>query len=178
MTYRYLTSQRRGAVEHLTLNRPDVRNAFNEEVIAELSAWAADVRTAAEHHDVRVAVLGGAGKTFSAGADIAWMSKTIAYTESENVRDATVMSRMFTALDELPVPLVGRRSSRRSRSRRWGVPPHVSSSSPARGSRRPGPKRSASCMPSSRPSSSTLRYRDTLKSSCPPDRKRSQRRRL
>src|SRR5581483_9802970 len=49
-----------------------------------------------------------AGKTFSAGADVTWMSKTITYSEDENVRDATAMSRMFTALNELPVPLVGR----------------------------------------------------------------------
>jgi len=108
MPYTYLAIERRGFVEYLTLNRPDVRNAFNEHVIAELTVWAADARTAAERHDVRVVVLAGAGKTFSAGADVAWMSKTVTYTEEENVRDATAMSRMFSALNDLPVPLVGR----------------------------------------------------------------------
>src|SRR5204862_8036570 len=48
------------------------------------------------------------GKVFSAGADLAWMSKTIAYTHEENVRDARGMARMFEALDRLPIPLVGR----------------------------------------------------------------------
>ena len=43
MSYQHLTSEREGAVERLTLNRPDVRNAFNEHVIAELTAWAAEV---------------------------------------------------------------------------------------------------------------------------------------
>ena len=104
----FLEIQRKGAVEHLTLNRPDVRNAFNEQVIAELTAWAEATRAAAERHEVRVAVLGGAGRTFSAGADVAWMAKALAYTEDENVRDATAMSRMFSALNDLPLPLIGR----------------------------------------------------------------------
>ena len=53
-------------------------------------------------------VLAGAGKTFCAGADVAWMAKTVDYTEEENLRDATAMSRMFAALDALPVPVIGR----------------------------------------------------------------------
>ena len=97
-----------GSVEYLTLNRPDVRNAFNEHVIAELTAWAAAAREAAAQGGLRVVVLAGAGKTFCAGADVAWMSKTVTYTEDDNLRDAMAMSRMFAALDELPVPLVGR----------------------------------------------------------------------
>lgn len=109
MTYQYLTTRREGSVEHVTLNRPDVRNAFNEDVIAELAAWAARLSSEDERlHDVRVAVLSGAGKVFCAGADVAWMSKMIGYTEEENLRDATAMSRMFHALDTLPMPLVGR----------------------------------------------------------------------
>ncbi|PYQ73426.1 MAG: enoyl-CoA hydratase [Acidobacteria bacterium] len=108
MPYTFLDTRREGPVEYLTLNRPDVRNAFNEQVIAELSAWAADARAAAERREVRAAVLAGAGRTFSAGADVTWMAKTVHYTEEENLRDATAMSRMFAALDSLPVPLIGR----------------------------------------------------------------------
>jgi len=108
MAYRYLTSRVDAFVEYLTLNRPDVRNAFNEHVIAELTAWAADVADRAGRGDVRVAVLSGAGKTFCAGADVTWMSKTVDYTEDENLRDAEAMSRMFAAIDQLPLPLVGR----------------------------------------------------------------------
>jgi methylglutaconyl-CoA hydratase len=107
MSYEFLTTRREGGVEYLTLNRPDVRNAFNDRVIAELAEWAA--KTALHLADApRAVVLAGAGKTFCAGADIAWMSKTIQYTEEENLRDAMAMSRMFNALNELPVPLVGR----------------------------------------------------------------------
>ncbi|HVC20566.1 MAG TPA: enoyl-CoA hydratase-related protein [Vicinamibacterales bacterium] len=105
MSYTHLLTRREGAVEHLVLNRPDVRNAFNETVIAELTEWAQE---AAADPALRVVVLSGAGKLFCAGADLAWMSKSVRYTEAENLRDAMAMSAMFAALDTLPVPLVGR----------------------------------------------------------------------
>ena len=108
MTYTHLTSTRDGAVERLTLNRPEVRNAFNEHVIAELTEWAARTREAAAQHDIRAVVIAGAGKTFCAGADVNWMSKTVHYTEEENLRDAMAMSRMFAAINELPVAVIGR----------------------------------------------------------------------
>jgi len=108
MTYRHLAIRRTGAVEYVTLNRPEVRNAFNDAVIAELTDWAARLTAEGPAGTVRAAVLAGAGPVFCAGADLTWMSKTIAYGEAENVRDAAAMSRMFSALDTLPVPLVGR----------------------------------------------------------------------
>jgi methylglutaconyl-CoA hydratase len=108
MSYSFLTIRRNGPVEHLTLNRPDVRNAFNEHVIAELTAWAAGMHEAAAQREIRVVVLSGAGKVFCAGADVAWMSKTIHYTEDENLRDASAMSRMFTAINKVPMPVIGR----------------------------------------------------------------------
>jgi methylglutaconyl-CoA hydratase len=108
MSYTFLSTHRDGPVERLTLNRPDVRNAFNEHVIAELTAWAAETRAAATRGDIRVVVMAGAGKTFCAGADVSWMAQTVRYTQEENVRDATAASRMFAAIDTLPVPLVAR----------------------------------------------------------------------
>jgi methylglutaconyl-CoA hydratase len=103
--YTFLTTQRTGPVEYLTLNRPDVRNAFNEEVIAELTTWAGNA-----HADraLRVVVLAGAGKTFSAGADVQWMAKTVTYSKEENLRDAAAASAMFAAIDALPMPVVAR----------------------------------------------------------------------
>jgi methylglutaconyl-CoA hydratase len=108
MAYEHLITRRDGPVVRLTLNRPEVRNAFNAHVIAELTAWADETRSAAARGDVRVAVIAGAGKMFCAGADVTWMAQTITYTEAENIRDATAMSRMFAAIDELPLPVVGR----------------------------------------------------------------------
>jgi methylglutaconyl-CoA hydratase len=108
MEFQFLSTRREGPVEHLTLNRPEVRNAFNEHVIAELTAWAGSVREQAVRGEVRVIVIGGAGKMFCAGADVTWMSKTVHYTEDENLRDAAAMSAMFAAIDTLPVPVIGR----------------------------------------------------------------------
>ena len=107
MNDEFSTLQRRrdDVVEYVTLNRPDVRNAFNEQMIAELTAWAAAINA---DDDVRVAVVQGAGKVFSAGADIAWMAKALEYTHDDNVRDANAAARMFAALDTLPIPLIGR----------------------------------------------------------------------
>jgi methylglutaconyl-CoA hydratase len=105
MSYRFLETRRDGPIEHVALNRPEVRNAFNGEVIAELSDWACNAK---QDLSLRVAVLAGAGTMFCAGADVAWMSKTIQYTREQNLNEATSMSRMFAALDTLPFPLVGR----------------------------------------------------------------------
>ena len=96
---------REGPVLRLTLNRPEVRNAFDEELIAALTSAAAE---AADDHTLRAVVLAGSGKTFCAGADIGWMSKAIAYTQRENLRDAEDLSRMLERLDTLALPLVGR----------------------------------------------------------------------
>jgi methylglutaconyl-CoA hydratase len=108
MTYKFLTTRREGSVEYLTLNRPDVRNAFNEQVIAELAGWASAASEAAERREIRAVVLAGAGPTFCAGGDATWMSSSIGYTEAENLRDAQLMAAMFRALNELPVPLICR----------------------------------------------------------------------
>jgi methylglutaconyl-CoA hydratase len=105
MDYRYLQVRREHGVEHLTLHRPEVRNALNNDVIAELAAWAAHTR---QDPDVRVVILAGAGATFCAGADIAWMAQSLTYTTDENLRDATAISEMFGALDTWPVPVVAR----------------------------------------------------------------------
>jgi methylglutaconyl-CoA hydratase len=105
MSYEFLTIRREGPVEFLTLNRPEVRNAFNEAVIAELTRWA---QGAQRDSGLRVVVLGGAGAVFSAGADANWMAKMIDYSAEENVRDARAMAEMFLAIDTLAAAVVGR----------------------------------------------------------------------
>ena len=106
MAYQFLITERHGPVEHVMLNRPDVRNAFNAEMVTELAAWAAAF--VSKPDGARVVVIGGAGKAFCAGADAAWLATVASHSEADNVRDATVTSQMFHALDELPVPLIGR----------------------------------------------------------------------
>lgn len=100
-----LLIERAGPIVRVTLNRPEVRNAFNEDLIAQLAEWAQSIRA---DGPARVAILSGAGKAFCAGADLTWMAKTVAYTRDENVRDARAMANMFDALDRLPIPLIGR----------------------------------------------------------------------
>jgi methylglutaconyl-CoA hydratase len=94
-----------GRVTTVTLNRPEVRNAFNEDLIEALTAFAAGVPT---DGSVRAVVLQGAGKVFSAGADVQWMSKMVGYSREENLQDARRAASMFLALDSLPVPVIGR----------------------------------------------------------------------
>ncbi len=106
--YQLLSAHRDGAVERLTLNRPEVHNAFDDTMITELTTWADRVAEAARDGAVRAVVVTGAGRTFCAGADVSWMANTIGCSEEENVRDAAAASRMFASLDTLPVPLVAR----------------------------------------------------------------------
>ena len=105
MAYQFLSTRREGAVEYVTLNRPDVRNAFNEAVIADLTAWA---RAAHADPGLRVVVLAGAGKVFSAGADAAWMAKMAGYSHDDNVADATAAANMFLSINTVPAIVIGR----------------------------------------------------------------------
>jgi len=105
MGFKYLDVRRDGPIERLVLNRPEVRNAFNEGMIAELTWWANSVSC---DGSVRLVVLEGAGPTFCAGADLEWMGRMASFTHEQNVDDASEMARMFLALDRLPVPVIGR----------------------------------------------------------------------
>jgi methylglutaconyl-CoA hydratase len=104
-SYQHLLIERQGAVTRVTLNRPEVRNAFNAGLIAELygcfTALGADEQT-------RVIVLAGAGPVFSAGADLNWMRASLEFSREENIADALRMSDMFTAIDTCSKPVVGR----------------------------------------------------------------------
>jgi methylglutaconyl-CoA hydratase len=90
-------------VDYVTLNRPEVRNAFNEHLISEMTRWA---ERAAADSSLRAVVMSGAGPSFCAGADLAWMAKMAGYTEEENLRDARAAAAMFAAIDTLPMPVV------------------------------------------------------------------------
>lgn len=92
-------------VARVTLNRPDLHNAFNEVMIAEITEAFVEL---GEREDVRVIVLAGEGKSFSAGGDINWMRKMVNYTLDENVRDADAMAAMLRAIRECPKPVMAR----------------------------------------------------------------------
>jgi methylglutaconyl-CoA hydratase len=96
-----------GVVARVTLARPDVHNAFNASLIAELrSTFASLAREDAGA--LRMVVLAGDGPTFCAGADIAWMRAAIALDVEGNEQDAMAMADMFEAIDTCPVPVIAR----------------------------------------------------------------------
>lgn len=99
----YVLFEKSAGTATVTLNRPNERNSFNDEVIAGL---ADAFKMAADFHDVRVVLLRGAGKVFSAGADLGWMKKAASLTEQENREDALKMAAMFEALYYCPKPTV------------------------------------------------------------------------
>jgi methylglutaconyl-CoA hydratase len=94
-------------VARVTLSRPEVRNAFNAELIADLAATFSTF--AAEPPEaLRVVVLAGDGKAFCAGADIEWMRAAIGLSVEENEADARRLADMLAAIDECPAPVVAR----------------------------------------------------------------------
>ena len=90
-------------VARITLNRPEVHNAFNDDLIAELTA--ALVRLE-QDPAVRAVVLAAAGKSFSAGADLNWMKRMAGYSEEENRADARGLAGLMRSLNELAKPTV------------------------------------------------------------------------
>ncbi|NTU77826.1 MAG: enoyl-CoA hydratase [Chloroflexales bacterium] len=100
-----LTLAREGPVTTLTLNRPELHNAFNAELITALHAACEEV---ARDAAIRVLVLQGAGPSFCAGADLNWMRESLGYTHEENLADAGRLDAMLEALNSLPVAVVGR----------------------------------------------------------------------
>jgi methylglutaconyl-CoA hydratase len=101
----FVTIATRDRTSWITIARPDLHNAFNEVVIAELTAA---FRAAGSDPAVRVVVLAGEGKSFCAGADIHWMKRMVDYTVAENVADANAMADMLRAIRECPRPVIGR----------------------------------------------------------------------
>ncbi|MFL6692397.1 MAG: enoyl-CoA hydratase-related protein, partial [Ramlibacter sp.] len=94
-----------GGVTTVTLNRPDVRNAFNDEVIAELTAVFLEL---GKRPEVRCVVLAGSGTAFCAGADLNWMKRMAGYTREENLEDAGGLARMLEVIYACPKPTIAR----------------------------------------------------------------------
>lgn len=92
-------------VAEVWLNRPEVRNAFNDAVIAELTAAFTELGQAPE---LRVVLLAGHGKAFCAGADLNWMRAMADYSWEQNRADAQALADMLWAIHRCPVPVVGR----------------------------------------------------------------------
>jgi methylglutaconyl-CoA hydratase len=103
--YQHIELEQRGAVRWLWLNRPEVRNAFNDALIADIAAAFADVEAAP---DTRVVVLAARGSVFSAGADLNYMRAMAQYSHADNQTDALRVARMFNAVHSCSRPVVAR----------------------------------------------------------------------
>lgn len=105
MNMNHLTIQVEAFVATVTLNRPDVRNAFNDEVIVEMARAFAELGARA---DVRCIVLTANGPAFCAGADLNWMRSMADYTREQNYEDAGRLATMLRAIYECPQPTIAK----------------------------------------------------------------------
>ena len=100
-----LLVDKKDGVARVTLNRPDVRNAFDDALIASLTQTFAALNGDAA---VKVVVLGGNGPAFCAGADLNWMKRMAGYSYEENLSDARLLAEMLATLDGLDKPTIAR----------------------------------------------------------------------
>jgi methylglutaconyl-CoA hydratase len=105
MAHGTVRTDRFGHVARITLNRPDVRNAFNDEMLEDLLEVFGAIRDDAE---VRVVVLTGKGDAFCAGADLRWMKRVVDYTYEENYEDSLRLARMLYEVYSCPRPVIAR----------------------------------------------------------------------
>jgi methylglutaconyl-CoA hydratase len=100
-----LTVEKKDGVARVTLNRPDVRNAFDDALISRLRSAFDDI---GGDPSVRVMVLAGHGPAFCAGADLNWMKRMAGYGYEQNLADAQALADMLAALDRMPKPTIAR----------------------------------------------------------------------
>ena len=102
---KYLQLAYSAGISTVTINRPEVRNAFNDEVITELIAVFMEL---GERTEVRCIVLTGSGPAFCAGADLNWMKRMAGYSREENLADAQALAQMLRVLYRCPKPTIAR----------------------------------------------------------------------
>ena len=101
----HLQTTYEGAIARITLTQPEVRNAFSDEVIADITAAFSEVGARSE---VRAVVLAAEGPAFCAGANLNWMRRMADYTRAENVADAAKLAEMLRVIYECPKPTIAR----------------------------------------------------------------------
>lgn len=105
MTHRYLTLTVNAGVATVTLTQPEIRNAFSDEVILEITEA---FRVAGERPDVRAIVLAAEGTAFCAGANLNWMRRMADYDRAENLQDAGALAEMLRTIYTCPKPTIAR----------------------------------------------------------------------
>lgn len=101
----HLTLEAREGVAYVTLNRPEIHNAFDDLLVTEITQAFTELGAT---DSVRAIVLGGAGASFCAGADLGWMRRMADYSEEANRADAWELQRMFAAIAQCPKATIAR----------------------------------------------------------------------
>lgn len=101
---KFLSVEREGFSTTVWLSRPETKNAFHPDLIAELASV---FSTLASDDKLRVVFLRGKGDVFCAGADMNWMKSSLSFTSEQNLEDAKKLSRMLSTVTEFPAPVVG-----------------------------------------------------------------------
>lgn len=106
MSYQFFkhTKDNRGVIT-ISLNRPEVHNAFNDELIKELTHFFFELNC---DKNTKLAILTGEGSSFCAGADLNWMKSMASYSKKENIEDARALSKLFQTIDDLNIPLIAK----------------------------------------------------------------------
>lgn len=99
---KFIKTTQQGHILEIELSRADVRNAFNPEMIQEITSAFSQVKIS----DVRAVILTGAGSVFCAGADLNWMQSMVNYSLPENIADSEKLYDMFEAIRKCPVPVI------------------------------------------------------------------------
>lgn len=103
--YKQISYIQEDSIARVTLNRPEARNAFQPEMIAEITKAFKDIQ---KNKTLRAVVLSGSGTNFCAGADLDWMKSMAKYTLAQNQKDAEKLYSMFAAIRDCDVPVIGK----------------------------------------------------------------------
>ncbi len=108
MKHLKLSFENNGRVLRVRINRPEVRNSFNEELIADYQAVFSALTSGdkPEYEAVRAVLLQGEGAAFCGGGDLNWMKQSLSLSQEENLKDCQKLTHMFLTMDRCPVPLI------------------------------------------------------------------------
>ncbi|RLF59383.1 MAG: enoyl-CoA hydratase [Thermoplasmata archaeon] len=105
MTYETLDVKQENDIVTISLNRPDVHNAMNEQLMKELTQCFQEM---SKDKKVRIIILTGNGKSFCAGADLNWMKSMVNYSKEENIRDSRLLLDLYETIYQCPKPVIGK----------------------------------------------------------------------
>lgn len=105
MSYHTIQLQINNECATITLNRPEVHNAMNEELMKELTSV---FQTLSQDSTIKCIILTGNGSSFCAGADLNWMKSMVTYSKQENIKDSTILLDLFNEIYNCPKPVIGK----------------------------------------------------------------------